>query len=45
MSDYQTLPDVNNAMNKMLRAYVNEDVASTSALIYRMWMPHGLMPR
>ncbi|MGX5088819.1 DUF4255 domain-containing protein [Enterobacter sp. UPMP2052] len=27
MSDYQTLPDVNNAMNKMLRAYVNEDVA------------------
>ncbi|EOX8980476.1 DUF4255 domain-containing protein [Enterobacter hormaechei] len=27
MSDYQTLPDVNNAMYKMLRAYVNEDVA------------------
>jgi len=27
MSDYQTLPDVNNAMNKMLRACVNEDVA------------------
>lgn len=27
MSNYQTLLDVNNAMNKMLRAYVNEDVA------------------
>ncbi len=27
MSDYQTLPDVNNAMNQMLRAYVNDDVA------------------
>lgn len=27
MSDYQTLPDVNNAINKMLRAYVNKDVA------------------
>ncbi|MFA1241138.1 DUF4255 domain-containing protein [Serratia odorifera] len=27
MSNYQTLVDVNNAMNKMLRAYVNEDVA------------------
>jgi hypothetical protein len=27
MSNYQTLPDVNNAMNKMLRTYVNEDVA------------------
>lgn len=27
MSNYQALVDVNNAMNKMLRAYVNEDVA------------------
>ncbi|UNK29935.1 DUF4255 domain-containing protein [Serratia plymuthica] len=27
MSNYQTLVDVNNAMNKMLRAYVNEAVA------------------
>ncbi|MFN1149874.1 DUF4255 domain-containing protein [Serratia liquefaciens] len=27
MSDYKTLSDVNNAMKKMLRAYVNEDVA------------------
>lgn len=27
MSDYQILPDVNNAINKMLRAYVNKDVA------------------
>ncbi|WP_444859455.1 DUF4255 domain-containing protein [Serratia sp. (in: enterobacteria)] len=27
MSNYQTLLDVNNAMNKMLRAYVNKDVA------------------
>lgn len=27
MSNYQTLVDVNNAMNKMLRAYMNEDVA------------------
>ncbi|WP_337048328.1 DUF4255 domain-containing protein [Serratia liquefaciens] len=27
MSNYQTLLDVNNAMNKILRAYVNEDVA------------------
>nr|WP_241389558.1 DUF4255 domain-containing protein [Serratia proteamaculans]ANV21615.1 AfpX16a [Serratia proteamaculans]ULG13373.1 hypothetical protein AGR96Xp_00003 [Serratia proteamaculans]ULG13699.1 hypothetical protein 4p_00003 [Serratia proteamaculans]ULG15150.1 hypothetical protein 163p1_00021 [Serratia proteamaculans]ULG16387.1 hypothetical protein 1129p_00024 [Serratia proteamaculans] len=27
MSNYQTLTDVNNAMNKMLRAYVNEAVA------------------
>jgi hypothetical protein len=27
MSNYKTLLDVNNAMNKMLRAYVNEDVA------------------
>lgn len=27
MPNYQTLVDVNNAMNKMLRAYVNEDVA------------------
>ncbi|MGL4353725.1 MAG: DUF4255 domain-containing protein [Aeromonas popoffii] len=27
MSNYQTLLDVNNAMNKMLRAYVNEAVA------------------
>lgn len=27
MSNYQTLVDVNNAMEKMLRAYVNKDVA------------------
>lgn len=27
MSNYQTLLDVNNAINKMLRAYVNENVA------------------
>lgn len=27
MSNYQTLLDVNNAMNKMLRDYVNKDVA------------------
>jgi len=27
MSNYQTLLDVNNAMNKMLRAYVDKDVA------------------
>lgn len=27
MSNYQTLIDVNNAINKMLRTYVNEDVA------------------